>query len=209
MGYHRAGFEVVGVDIHPQPNYPFEFHQADALDFLRDHGRKFDARHASPPCQAYSITHHSHGRTHPDLIGPVRSLLLRIGGPWVIENVPGAPLLDPVTLCWSMFHTPDADDDGTPLRMERHRLFESSIPLPQPEHPRHDRAVKCAGAYGGGRSQRKDGRGGYTPSMDARRRLMGMPWASGAEVGQAIPPAYAEWVGLHLRAHLMSTEAAA
>jgi DNA (cytosine-5)-methyltransferase 1 len=105
MGFARAGFEVVGVDIAPQPNYPFEFWQADALEFLRDPGHPgiwwddlYDAIHASPPCQAFTKAQKLRWRSHPDLIAPTRRLLEATGLPYVIENVPGAPLIDPVVL---------------------------------------------------------------------------------------------------------------
>ena len=121
MGYHRAGFDVVGVDIAPQPRYPFEFHQDDALEFLAEHGHEFDAVHLSPPCQAYSRTGHladAQGarRSSVRLIEPARAMVRRLGIPYVIENVEGAPLLSPLLLCGSMFG----------LRVRRHRLFEMS-----------------------------------------------------------------------------------
>jgi DNA (cytosine-5)-methyltransferase 1 len=103
MGYSLAGFNVVGVDIKPQPRYPFEFHQADAIEYVQAHGREFDAIHASPPCQAYSMTQRIAGKTHPDLVGATRAALQATGKPYVIENVPGAPLVDPVLLVGSMF----------------------------------------------------------------------------------------------------------
>ncbi|MGW5790990.1 hypothetical protein ACWEV3_10330 [Saccharopolyspora sp. NPDC003752] len=99
MGYHRAGFDVVGGDIARQPRYPFEFHQADALEFLAAHGHEFDAIHASPPCQAFTNAQRIRGNDHPDLIAPTRDLLITTGRPWVIENVEGAPLHNPVMLC--------------------------------------------------------------------------------------------------------------
>src|SRR5512146_881208 len=103
MGYHRACFEVVGVDINPQPHYPFEFHQADALTYPLD---GFDVIHASPPCQDYTIAslyHRMNGKTYPDLIEPTRKHLMRSSSVWVMENVPGAPLINPIMLCGSMF----------------------------------------------------------------------------------------------------------
>ena len=116
MGYHRAGFEVVGVDIAMQKNYPFEFHQADALEYLQEHGHEFDAIHASPPCQAYSVTYSlPNVGEYPELIEPIRELLISSGKPYVIENVPGAPLINPVELCGSMFG----------LNVIRHRRFET------------------------------------------------------------------------------------
>lgn len=120
MGYHRAGFDVVGVDIAPQPRYPFEFHQGDALEYVAAHGHEFDAIHASPPCQGYSATRFIRGNAHSDLVGPTREALQASGKPYVIENVAGAPLLNPVTLVGSMFG----------LRTMRPRLFECSFDVP-------------------------------------------------------------------------------
>src|ERR1017187_7154249 len=119
MGYSMAGMECVGVDIEPQKHYPFEFFQADALKVLRDRRfvDTFDVIHASPPCQCYSVTKHLSSGKHPDLVGPVRELLIATGKPYIIENVVGAPLLHPVRLCGSSF--------GLDLR--RHRLFESNL----------------------------------------------------------------------------------
>lgn len=140
-GYQRAGFRVVGVDIAPQANYcGDEFHQADMLDFLFWHWQEFDAVHVGPPCQLFSgMTNCRPGvaETYPDLIGPVRQLLLPLRIPWVIENVPGAPLRADATLCGQMF--------GLPLY--RHRLFESNIPLVQPVHPAHVIPASKAGHW--------------------------------------------------------------
>jgi hypothetical protein len=115
VGYARAGFEVVGVDIEPQPNYPFEFHQADALEFCREHGHEFDAIHASPPCQAYTPLRAVHGKDYPDMLAATREALEATGLPWVIENVPGAPINSGIFLCGTMFD----------LRVYRHRWFET------------------------------------------------------------------------------------
>lgn len=115
-GYWQAGFDVVGVDIEPQKRYPFTFIQADALEYLARHGGEYDAIHASPPCQAFSKMKNpdkAHRKAHPDLVDPVRELLMRTGRPYIIENVPGAPLLSPVTLCGSQFG----------LKVYRHRVF--------------------------------------------------------------------------------------
>lgn len=130
MGYARAGFEVVGVDLSPQPNYPFEFIQADALALGRDFLESFDAIHASPPCQSYSDLAKRNRNAHmwPRLIEPVRTLLRSLNVPYIIENVEGAPLLDPVVLCGTMFPR---------LRVLRHRLFESNISLEAPDHGSH------------------------------------------------------------------------
>lgn len=122
-GYHDAGFDVVGVDIRPMPRYPYEFHQADALEYLREHGHEFDAIHASPPCQAYcALKSMPNAKEHPDLVGVTREALRESGRLYVIENVPGAPLVDPVMLCGTMFGL--QTDCGAQLR--RHRLFETN-----------------------------------------------------------------------------------
>ena len=152
VGYYRAGWDVVGVDIAPQPNYPFRFVRADALDFLSDHGREYSATHASPPCQRYSTMTADPSR-HPDLIAPVRQLLIDTGGPWVIENVPQAPLIDPVILCGSSFA----------LGVRRHRAFESSVPIS--ERPcRHADQGTPVGVYG----QHPDRRQHYRPNGQQR-----------------------------------------
>lgn len=135
MGYRRAGFEVVGVDVEHQPNYPFEFIQRDALAYLVERGKDFDAIHASPPCQRYCAPsqYNRNRASYPDHIPLVREALTLAGRPWVIENTPGAPLINPTVLCGAMFG----------LRVYRHRLFESSIPLLAPTlHPRH--IARCA-----------------------------------------------------------------
>ena len=190
MGYSRAGFDVVGVDIDPQPNYPLRFHQRDALDFLEVHGKRFDAVHASPPCQAFTNAQRIQKNDHPDFLTPIREMLLELGKPFVIENVVGAPLRDPIMLCGPMFG----------LETYRHRLFESNVTLTAPEHPAHD--VK----------QTKMGRrpiagqymqivGNFTGAARARE-VMGMPWASRDELREAIPPAYTEFIGAQLLEHV-------
>lgn len=209
VGYSLAGFEVVGVDIDRQPNYPFEFHQADALAYLAEHGHEFDAVHASPPCQRYSAGTRAVDRErHPDLVGPTRDLLQRIGKPYVIENVAGAPLLDPVILCGRQFELTAIDDDGTPLQLDRHRMFEASFPLEAPPTCRpHDRTVQIAGSYGGARRDKHEARhvrhGGYVPSFEVQQRLLGIDWMAEREMYQAIPPAYTEFVGCQLLDHLV------
>jgi DNA (cytosine-5)-methyltransferase 1 len=124
VGYARAGFDVVGVDLKPQKNYPFEFVQADALQYLADHGQEFDAIHASPPCQHYSAaTRDVNRENHPDLVAECRELLERSGKPWVIENVMGAPLSGfSAVMCGSMFG----------MKVRRHRLFETSFLMLSP-----------------------------------------------------------------------------
>lgn len=195
MGYHRAGYEVIGVDIEPQPRYPFEFVQADALGFLRTvKWGDYDLIHASPPCQGYSRMRHLpwlKGKEWPLLIEPVRKLLLKIGTPYVIENVEGAPLHDPVILCGTMFG----------LKCYRHRLFECSewlLRLPHREH----REVIGAGRMLKGRLQTSET--GFVSMVrgnaDAAREAFGCSWMSAYEVSQAVPPAYTEWIGRQVSA---------
>ena len=178
MGYHRAGFDVVGVDNAPQPNYPFPFELADAMTFPLD---GYDAIHASPPCQAYSITKNAHGREHPMLVEPVRFRLAGSGLPWVIENVPGAPLLDPVTICGSMFDLRAWDYYiNQMVQLRRHRLFESSVALVAPGPCRHVKGMRVGGVYGGAWPKNRSTdptvkrTGGYTPPDDVQRSS----WAS-------------------------------
>lgn len=200
-GYQRAGFYVVGVDIEPQPRYVGdEFVQADALDYVAIHGHEFDAIHASPPCQGYSDLRHRTGKVYPMLIGAVRSLLVATGKPYVIENVEGAPLLNPIVLCGSMF-------DG--LRVRRHRLFESSLFMLQPGHNcthirvfTHDKRKAHHGLLNQDEAFVQV-TGGGNCSVDNARSAMGIDWMSKAELNEAIPPAYTEWIGQHLMQTLM------
>lgn len=215
-GYADAGFDVVGVDIEPQRRYPFEFHQADAIEYLLTHDDLFDAVHASPPCQAYSITRHSHTKEHPDLVGPTRDALMRVGLPWVMENVPGAPMENYVELCGAAFGCAATDTDGTALVLRRHRLFETSVMLWAPPAcactEYRQRGFIVGGVYGGGSSDRAHARevrrGGYTPAKSVREALIGADWMTLHGLSQAIPPAYTEWIGTQLLAHLGAQEVA-
>jgi len=199
MGYYRAGFCIVGVDIVRQKRYPFEFIQADALVFLNLYGAEFDAIHASPPCQAYSCTRSLSSKTHPELIPATRHFLKKTGRPYIIENVPGAPLIDPVVLCGSMF-------DG--LRVYRHRLFESNIPLKAPGPCRHKHChspIDVSGTGGLQKTPRKAPGGGLSrkpKNISEARDAMGIPWMTRKELSQAIPPAYTAWLGKQLLAAL-------
>jgi DNA (cytosine-5)-methyltransferase 1 len=211
MGYHRAGFEVVGVDINPQPHYPFEFHQADALTFPLD---GFDAIHASPPCQAFSpLRNMWNAQDHPDLIDQTRGRLASTGLPFVIENVPGAPLHDYITLCGSAFLLGTGDAE-----LRRHRLFEmrpTPVLVPPCAHNlrastvgvyghrgNYSRKVRSRviGVYGGHGRDRRRVTAPQDFSTEARREAMGIDWMTGAELSQAIPPAYTEWIGRQLMA---------
>lgn len=181
VGLSRAGFEVVGVDIAAQPHYPFNFHQADALTFPLE---GFDFIWASPPCQAYTLAQRIRNNTHPDLVAPIRRRLKISGVPWCIENVEGAPLENPVTLCGTMFRG---------LKVYRHRLFETSFPLKQPEHPEHVAPLTKMGR------PPRDGEFmhvvGNFSGVVAARKAMGINWMVRDELREAIPPAYSEYVG--------------
>ncbi|KPL29087.1 hypothetical protein JI76_28620 [Streptomyces anulatus] len=201
MGYYLAGYDVVGVDINPQPNYPFTFIQGDAIEYIREHGHRYDLGHGSPPCQKYTPLNAYNHKVYPDLIAPTRAAFEAVGLPYVIENVEAAApeLTDPTLLCGPMFG----------LKVYRHRLFETGggLTLTAPPHPKH--TARCT-------------RNGYLPTpekpfmsihggrhsrawQNAACDAMGMPWikvpAGGniplgiREVCEAIPPAYAKWIG--------------
>lgn len=213
MGYHRAGFDVVGVDLQPQPHYPFEHHVADALEFVREHGHEFDAIHASPPCQAHSITRGAHNVEHPDLLEPTREALREVGRPYIIENVEGAPLIGPLRLCGTEFGLRAPDVDGVLLALRRHRLFESDMWLWGRGGCQHD-ATPVAGVYGGSRHEKPEHRddptrrGGYTPALRVRAQLLGIDWRMNEhELNQAIPPVYTEHIGRQVLAHLEGRDA--
>ena len=200
MGYHRAGFDVVGVDINPQPNYPFKFHQRDAISVLEDieAGRgaiDFDAIHASPPCQD-----HMRGGGHPThgtgwMLNAVRRMLTNVhdtdGVPWVIENVPGAPMRADYRLCGCQFG----------LRLRRKRWFETSwdgFAFMEPCH--HDGPVPSV--VGTGTPSWVAETLGYNPGIAELRECMGIDWMNRKELSQAIPPAYTEYIGTQLLAHV-------
>ena len=201
MGYYRAGFDVVGVDIRPQPRYPFEFLQCDALEFLGDAGlvATFDAIHASPPCQAYSVASNCRpglAKTYPDLVGPVRELLKATGLPYIIENVPRAPLRNPTLLCGQMFG----------LELFRHRLFETNFELPFMLHSHSKVGSKAGGSSykGGWHPGRIISVAGNCAPIAVAKLAMGIDWMSRPELAEAIPPAYCEWIGTQLLAALPS-----
>lgn len=194
MGYHRAGFEVVGVDINPQPNYPFEFIQADCLALDPDFVAGFDAIHASPPCQAHTrLNQMWNAKRHRDLIPETRTLLNAAGRPWVMENVPGSPLRNVTILCGTMFRLGSGDAE-----LWRHRLFETSFaPLLTPPC-RHRERPRVIGVYGGHGRDRRRTVNTQDYSVAERREAMGIDWMTGTELSQAIPPAYTEFLGRHL-----------
>lgn len=201
VGYNRAGFDVVGIDINPQPRYPFEFYQGDAFEFLAEHWREFDVFGASPPCQPYSVTASLATSDYPKLIEPLRRALEVIGKPYIIENVPGAPLNNPLMLCGSMFG----------LRVLRHRHFECKpiIWWPPASCCHWGTASAC------GRGKSKGNPTGYVPGSfenfdfitvtgadyiaDDGRQAMGIDWMIKKELSQAIPPAYTEFIGNQIK----------
>lgn len=193
VGYHRAGFDVVGVDVSPQPRYPYEFIQADVMELDREFLLGFEAIHASPPCQSYSDLAKRNGNGHmwPRLIEPVREMLRETGLPYVIENVEGAPLIAPVVLCGTMF--PE-------LRVIRHRLFEANFLIMEPQHPKHPLVHtfdKRKNHYGKTNewTDYVQVTGGGNCTLAAARQAMGIHWMTKNELNEAIPPAYAEYVG--------------
>jgi DNA (cytosine-5)-methyltransferase 1 len=212
-GYRRAGFDVIGVDIEPQPRYPFRFVLADALRAPID-WRKVDAVHASPPCQAFSAMRvmKNARADHADLLTPMREFLKASGKPYVIENVPGAPMRRDVVLCGSMFGLGTADGEG---QLRRHRWFELNWKLsslvPPCQHDRRKpievyghgdsgrayrryRAVTVVSKQGG--SSRRDRAIAYTTVE--RQQAMGIDWMKDYELSQSIPPAYTELIGRQL-----------
>jgi DNA (cytosine-5)-methyltransferase 1 len=199
MGYRRAGFDVTGVDLAPQPHYPFEFIQADALEYLAAYGSEYDAIHSSPPCQDYSVTASLHTATYPRLIAPVRELLVELGRPYVIENVEGArrDLHNWVRLCGSSFG----------LGVRRHRLFELSWPMlfpPPCAHHLQPEPIDVTGT-GGPAPGPRHGTGGIhrkPRNLAHARQVMGIDWMTRPELAEAIPPVYTEFIGSELAVHL-------
>ena len=189
MGYHRAGFDVVGVDIKPQPHYPFEFHQADAMTYPLE---GFDAIHASPPCQDHvrapgAMKKHGTGW----MLAAMREQLSANATPWIIENVPGAPMRTDYRLCGCLFNLP---------KLKRERWFETSwqgfdlrAPCNHPERPisitGHGTPTETWKIYG-------------SVSLADVRKTMGIDWMGRYELSQAIPPAYTEFIGKQLLEHL-------
>lgn len=209
-GYQNAGFYVVGVDINPQPRYIGDkFYQGDALEFITKHGHEFDLIHASPPCQAYSVTAPLSSGNHPDLVGSTRKALRATSTPYVIENVPGAPLENPLMLCGTMFG----------LRVIRHRLFETRpvIWWPPTLCQHIGKATGSAAYYRRKYSGNKpcvslsDGYQYVTVAgndyvVDEGRIAMAIDWMTKKELSQAIPPIYTEYIGKQLLKELAGVD---
>ena len=194
MGYHQAGFKVFRVDNKIQRRYPFDFILGDALTLGKRllETEQFDLVHASPPCQKYSDLQKRTGKKYPDLIKPVREMLVASGLPYVIENVDTAPLENPIMLCGGMFKG---------LRVYRHRLFETNWKLEQPEHPKHKALV-----YTYDKRKHHFGQpltnemfvqvtGGGNAPIVQKRAAMGISWMIHKEINEAIPPAYTKYIG--------------
>jgi DNA (cytosine-5)-methyltransferase 1 len=209
LGFYLVGFEVTGVDKFRQPRYPFDFVLGDALIYLRElDPSRFDAIHAAPPCQRYSISTKRTGTQdyHPDLLVPVRKALKRTGLPYVIENVPYAPLIDPLQICGT-----ERGLTAEGYRLKRHRHFEINWPIDD-----NWLACRCYGdkrpiidVTGGGSTElfRKGGGGRpYKGSADLCRKIMGIHWATRDEITEAIPPRYTKLIGSHLMAYLKGVD---
>lgn len=205
MGYHRAfpDAEIVGVDINPQPRYPFTFVQGDAMTYPL---AGFDFVHASPPCQDWSTLRHihdAHGTGHmlPDTLARLRVN----GAPWVVENVVGAPMNAPLTLCGTMFDL-RCQFGGVEFELQRHRLFECSRPIEPPTSCRHE--FRTMGVYGTLSRRPRLNNAKRRPDGDLKAggrqaaALMDIDWMLSHEIVQAIPPAYTEWIGSQLAAFL-------
>jgi DNA (cytosine-5)-methyltransferase 1 len=215
MGYSRAGFEVVGVDIKPQPHFPFPwFIRGDALEalqvlvdgtsfnawFLED----FDAIHASPPCQAYtSLKSVRQDYNYPDLLEPTRELLEQTGLPYVIENVPGSPIRGTLMLCGSSFGLGSGN-----YYLRRHRYFETNWDLgtlvPPCQHGRE--AILVAGHTSMTKVKPNGQARSYQGNAEERSEAMAIDWMNRDELAQAIPPAYTEFIGQQLMQHLIKNQ---
>jgi DNA (cytosine-5)-methyltransferase 1 len=188
-GYEQAGFEVTGVDIDRQPRYKGHFIQSDAIEYLKNNWFEYDAIHASPPCQKYSFSSkqfRDKGKDYPDLIEATRAELIATGKLYVIENVPGSPLINPVELCGAMFG----------LRTYRHRLFESNFTITPPEHPEH--LFKNAKMGRPAKDNEFIQYVGHFPGVKEVGEMVGTPWLGQYELAQSIPPQYTKFIGNQL-----------
>lgn len=199
VGYYQAGFtDIVGVDLYPMPNYPFDLVEGvHAIDYLKQHGHEFDAIHASPPCQAFTWAAKRWTQIkRRDLVAETRKWLLRSEKPYVIENVPAAPLLNPIILCGLMFGSQVATWEQP--KIIRHRAFESNIQLVAPPHIKHVPNGVRLGQY-----ITVAGHGGDNCRGNNRivrwQEVMGIHWTKDRhELAEACPPAYTKWIGQQL-----------
>lgn len=214
MGYHLAGWDVTAVDNSAArlSRAPFPAIQADAIEYVHEHGHEYDAIHGSPPCTGNTqgnswMTDDEKDARYPPQIAAFREAVIATGKPYVIENVTSAKaraqLRDPIMLCGTQFGLTTEDEDGTLLHLRRHRLFESNVLLMPPGPCRHQKNVQWAGAYGGARRNAWEAknvrRGGYVPkSLAVLRSLLGVPWMSEEGVFLCIPPVYTEHLGAQL-----------
>lgn len=195
MGYHRAGFDITGVDIDPRKLNPHPVIHADAVEYVREHGHEYDAIHASPPCQSYSRSFKHLAKPQPKLIDDVRAALIATGKPYVIENVVGAPLANAsdlfgnhgVELCGTMFG----------MRVYRHRLFETSFPIHAPRPCDHSRKAMNPLKTEGWQRIREEFGFEHTPEK-VWRLEMGLPWMSKEGAREAVPPIFTEYLGREL-----------
>lgn len=185
-GYEQSGFSVTGVDLFPQPKHRGKFIQSDGIDYLLEHGHKYDFIHASPPCQEYSMSSMQFrllGKQYPNLVEATRAALIKVGKPYVLENVPGSPLLNPVTLCGTMFDLPTY----------RHRLFETNWNLIEPMHPIHiAKNAKMGRAIKPGEFIQYIG---HFSGVQYVRDFTGCQWMDTYGLAQSIPPQYTKYIG--------------
>jgi DNA (cytosine-5)-methyltransferase 1 len=217
-GYIRAGWTVTGVDTRQlRARYPGTFVRADAITYLTEHAGEFDAVHASPPCQAFTSLRRFPAQLardeqtlfewtrHPDLVAATRAALLASGLPWIMENVPGAPLRDPIILCGSMFGLAAECRDGRRRPLRRHRLFETLPRLAGLPACRHRRDDEPVGVYGNGGGGKWRTRGGYMAVKAEAEAALDVRGMTTHGLAQAIPPAYTAYLGAQLGARIEAT----
>ena len=212
VGYYWAGFtDITGIDDRPMPRYPFEFVQADALEYLAEHGHEYDVIHASPPCQVHSVLSHLARPTHKDLIPDTRRLLLETGKFYIIENVPGAPLINPFTLCGTGFGLRTLDG----AQLWRHRIFETNFDVLLVPPCNHNHNGRTIGIFGDKARDTGAEKRHYTKPKTTRGHpksikfsledagfAMHINWMNFKELSQAIPPPYTDYIGRQLLAVL-------
>jgi DNA (cytosine-5)-methyltransferase 1 len=199
MGYYQAGWRVIGVDTEPQPNYPFEFVQGDAVHYFAANWRKFEGAHASAPCQKFSgmsACRPGLAEEYPDLVAVFRGLFEMSGLPYVLENVPRSPLRPDLMLCGQMFG----------LELYRHRIFESNVHLWQPYHPKHVIPASKAGHWKPGTIMSVAGH--VSPIAVARAAMGGIDWMTRDELAEAIPAQFSRFIGEQLLEHMDARVAA-